>query len=96
MTTYGFPKFADFAKEYQGKKLENNNYFGFDFHTDPSERGFYHIHCRTFLLRNEDEVWLYDFGKHVIMVAKMNSVTGVTSCKSNYWDVNCQLYLKDY
>ena len=91
-----YTKFADFAEEYQGKKLENNNYFGFDFHTDLSERGFYHIHCRTFLLRNEDEAWLYDFGKHVITIAKIGNVYGVTSCKSNYWDVNCQLYLKDY
>ena len=25
-----YTKFADFAEEYQSKKLESNNYFGFD------------------------------------------------------------------
>ena len=96
MTSYGFPKFADFAEEYQGKKLENNNYFGFNLRADSIGQGHYHIHCRTFLLRNEDEVWLYDFGKHVITIAKIGNVLDITSCKSNYWDVNEQLYLKDY
>ena len=93
-----YTKFADFAEEYQGKKLENNNYFGFDFCPDSAKQEYYHyhIHCRTFLLRNKDEVWLYDFGKHIITIAKISNVLGVTSCKPNYWDVNCQLYLKDY
>ena len=91
-----YTKFADFAEEYQGKKLENNNYFGFDLHTGSTEQEYYHVHCRTFLLRDKDRVWLYDFGKHVITIAKIGNVLGITSCESNYWDVNGQLYLKDY
>ena len=90
-----YTKFADFAEDYQDTRLDNNNYFGFDFRTSLAKQGFYHVHCRTFLLRN-DEVILYDFGKHLIMVAGMDSVAGVTSCESDYWNVNCQLYLKDY
>ena len=90
-----YTKFADFAEEYQSKKLESNNYFGFDFHTDLSER--YHIHCRTFLVKGDGKaVWLYDFGKHLIVIGRVENITGVTSCKSNYWDVNGQLYLEGF
>ena len=91
-----YTKFADFAEEYQGKKLENNNYFGFDLRADSIGQGRYHIHCRTFLVKGDGKaVWLYDFGKHLIVIGWVENITGVTSCKSNYWDVNCQLYLKD-
>ena len=87
-----YTKFAEFADKYQDKKLENNNYFGFDFISNTS--GFYHIHCRTFSFK-KDEVWLNDFGNHTIMIGRVDDIIGVTSCKANYWDVNMQLYLKE-
>ena len=89
-------EFADFAKQYQDHELENHNYFGFDLGAGSDERGFYHVHCKTFQARNKDEVYLYDLRKHIITIAKVVNVTGVTSCRSNYWDVNCQLYLRGY
>lgn len=91
-----YTKFSNFAKEYQDHKLENRNYFGFDLRAGPLEREFYHVHCRTFQVRNKDEVYLFDVRKHIITIAKVVNVTGVTSCKSNYWDLDCQLYLRGY
>ena len=89
-------EFADFAKEYENHELENHNYFGFDLRAGSLKREFYHVHCRTFQVRNKNEVYLFDVRKHIITIAKIVNVIGVKSCKSNYWDVNCQLYLRDY
>ena len=91
-----YTDFSDFAKQYQSHELENHNYFGFDLRAGPLEREFYHVHCRIFQVRNKDEVYLFDTRKHIITIAKVVNVIGVTSCKSNYWDVNYQLYLRGF
>ena len=91
-----YTKFADFVREYQNHELENHNYFGFDLRAGSLEREFYHVHCRIFQVRNKDEVYLFDVRKHIITIAKMVNVIAVTSCKSNYWDVNYQLYPRDH
>ena len=91
-----YSHFDDFAISYAGfipnVKIGRGNYFGFDLAAGSSSR--YHVHCKTFIVK-EDEVWLYDNNKHIITISKINNVLGVDSCKSNYWDVKCKLFLRD-
>jgi hypothetical protein len=92
-----YSHFDDFAAAYAGpipnNEIGNGNYFGFDLAAGSSDR--YHVHCKTFIVKNKDEIWLYDVKKHIITISKTNNVLGVDSCKSNYWDVNCKLFLRD-
>ena len=96
-----YSSFLDFAFEYNGKKLESHNYYGFDMSIGNNRL---HIHCKTFNVyernpKNElttDQVTLFDANGHIIVKVLTDDVVGVTSCKANYWDVNGQLYLKGW
>lgn len=91
-----YSHFDDFANSYAGpipnEEIGEGNYSGFDLIAGKSDH--YHVHCKTFVIRNGDEAWLYDVKKHIITICKENNVLGVTSCKSDYWTVNCQLFLR--
>lgn len=96
-----YSSFLDFALKYNGKKLVNNAYFGFDI---TALDGFYHVHCKTFnAYRGDidnrtlsDIVVLYDVNGNITVKVALDHVTGVTACNENYWDVYDQLYLKGW
>ena len=91
-----YSHFGDFAIAYAGftpnVEIGKGNYFGFSLSAGSFSR--YHVHCKAFIVK-EDEVWLYDNNKRIITISRINNVLGVDSCKSNYWDVNSKLFLRD-
>ena len=88
--------FGDFAAMYASpipnRELEKGNYFGFNLSSGNS--GHYHVHCKTFVVKSKDEVWLY-INKTLITISKIHNVLSVDSCKSNYWEIDRMLFARD-
>ena len=81
----------DFVKEFAGKDMGRDNYFGFDIW-----RG-YHIHAKTFTVSGDGAFFtLNDVRGHIITKIMSLSIEQVTSCGADYWTTKGTLYLRGY
>ena len=81
----------DFVKEFAGKDMGRDYYFGFDI------SGGYHIHAKTFTVSGDGAFFtLNDVRGHTISRIMALNIKEVTSCGADYWTTKGTLYLRGY
>ena len=81
----------DFIKEFAGKDMGSDYYFGFDISCG------YHIHAKTFTVSNDGAFFtLNDVRGYTIVRIMTSSIKEVTGCGADFWTVKGTLYLRGY
>ena len=81
----------DFVKEFAGKDMGRDYYFGFDI------SGGYHIHAKTFTVSGDGAFFtLNDVRGHTITRIVASNIKEVTSCGADYSTIKGTLYYRGF